>query len=513
MKLDKETLVKHQFWIGFGVLLLLIVVTLFWLSQVSAEGNATEKQKLDNKMAELGKYIAAAPKNKNDIQVQKDRVALLEKRREEIWEKAWKMQEELMTWPPSVQSDMVKLGFGEEIKDDGVRDRYSQNNAYARQVKQLGEIFRVKTTIDKEEKTFDLVQFKDRKVLTVVDDWTKLRKAPTSEEVWLAQEDIWVQREILIALYNAINNIARLKKVEGGPAPAKGELFREPYANAQWKLDLALLRAKEGYALKGRIQNVTDHPLPLGKIYFLVYLHQGDPKPVVLPVEGPMLPAGKDWPIPELPLNLAAQPDGILGVTQLYDTRTSPIRRLDDIVLGAQAHRTYQPQLRMAKFSEKASAGSPKPTPRPGDPPPRDLTPHGLVRERYLDINEQVRRMPVAVVLLVDQGHIPEVLASLTNSKLRLQIVQVGWQHFRGSLATPDAGLPRGPDGQPGVGTTRPPVKVGQPVDAGQEQQSNLVELTVYCVASLYERYQPGRSTAATPPPIKTPPAKAPPTE
>jgi hypothetical protein len=43
-KLDKEFVMKHQFWIAFGVLLILILVTGFWLSEVSAEENVNKKK-------------------------------------------------------------------------------------------------------------------------------------------------------------------------------------------------------------------------------------------------------------------------------------------------------------------------------------------------------------------------------------------------------------------------------------------------------------------------------------
>ncbi|OAI54269.1 hypothetical protein AYO44_15240 [Planctomycetaceae bacterium SCGC AG-212-F19] len=512
MKLDKESIVKHQFWIGFVLLILLIFGTLLWLQGVSAESNVIEGQKLKGHKDELDKLMTQPPRNKTDIRFLKDRVSALERRREEIWKRAWEMQEPLMTWPPKMQPELGKLAFGTEIKDDAVRGWYPLQEVYKAQVDQLSDTFRIKTTIDKEDKSFELVQFKEgpTTVLTLVKDWTKLGKAPTSEEVWLAQEDIWVQREILNAVREAVYTVAGFKKVKDAPAAGKGELFRETYANAEWQIELVLVQSKEKYVLKGRIKNVTDHPLPLGKIYFHVLLHQEGGKPVVLPVEGDTLPAGKDWPIADYALDLAARPDGILGVMELYESRTSPIRRIDEIVLGAMAHRTFLPMLQAAKFSQQAAIASTA-APRPEDAktstargrdkslPAADATPNGLVRDRYIDATEQVRRLPVGIVLLVDQGHIPEVLSALTNSKLRLQVTQVGWQHFRGTLTAPGAAP---------VGAANKPLRPGDP-DSTQEQQSNLIELSIYCVASLYEQYRPsGRPVAAPAPAPPAPPAK-----
>src|SRR5581483_11792001 len=126
MKLDKETLIKHQFWIGFGVLLLLMLVTGIWISAVSAEDNVTKKQALDAHKADLESKITKPPRNKNEINELKKRVGVLEKRREEVWKKAWEMQESLQTWPKAMLegSDLEKMSFGDDIKDDALRGRY-----------------------------------------------------------------------------------------------------------------------------------------------------------------------------------------------------------------------------------------------------------------------------------------------------------------------------------------------------------------------------------------------------
>jgi hypothetical protein len=65
----------------------------------------------------------------------------------------------------------------------------------------------------------------------------------------------------------------------------------------------------------------------------------------------------------------------------------------------------------------------------------------------------------------------------------------VGWQHFRGTLTAPGAAPPAA-GGRP--------LRVGE-VDSSQEQQSNLIELTIYCVASMYEQFKPSSRIAAPP--------------
>jgi hypothetical protein len=175
---------------------------------------------------------------------------------------------------------------------------------------------------------------------------------------------------------------------------------------------------------------------------------------------------------------------------------------------------------------------------------------------RYIDVSEQVRRLPVGLVLVVDQAYVPEVLTAMANSRLQMWTTQVHWRHVSGvtapdagSLASgspagsgsrDDEGKPMGPGFGPGFG--KPPGLGGpgphmggssgglpptfgsgfgkpppgypgtgpgpmgggasDPGNAGalSQEDPNLVELAVYAIASLYEQ----------PPAEKKDPAAAP---
>jgi hypothetical protein len=142
---------------------------------------------------------------------------------------------------------------------------------------------------------------------------------------------------------------------------------------------------------------------------------------------------------------------------------------------------------------------------------------------RYLDINDQVRRMAIGVVLIVDQSRIQDVLTSFANSRLRFQITQVHWQHYQGSIKPPvvaddkktdfsynpgERGIPGrsasfGGDGGLPMGGTMPVPGIGQDQSLYNlnvnDESANVVELAVYGVASLYQRYPPKLPDAATP--------------
>ena len=69
-------------------------------------------------------------------------------------------------------------------------------------------------------------------------------------------------------------------------------------------------------------------------------------------------------------------------------------------------------------------------------------------KERYIDATDQVRRMPVGIVILVDQMYLQDALVAYANSTLRFQITQYHWKRFRGTLSAGNTdGYPAGDEG------------------------------------------------------------------
>ncbi len=155
-------------------------------------------------------------------------------------------------------------------------------------------------------------------------------------------------------------------------------------------------------------------------------------------------------------------------------------------------------------------------------------------KKRYVDVTDQVRRMQVAFTVVIDQQYITDVMIAYANSPLRFEGVQYHWKRASGlpSTTTGGSGLPGqssedyssisgsagmglssspyGPMGQSGPGNSSGPYGPGADMrSAGMtfgipglsstslsnvsEAQANsgLVELTVYGLVSLYEKYDP----------------------
>jgi hypothetical protein len=236
------------------------------------------------------------------------------------------------------------------------------------------------------------------------------------------------------------------------------------------------------------------------------------------------------------------------SVRQVFDWRTAPVKRIDRMEMGMHSGKTQDKPLLAYAFpapAEGASgAGAPAPAPAgggaAGPAPAADATENGLIRSRYVEITPQLRRMPVALSLIVDQGNIQDVLAAIGNSRLRVQVTQALWSKFSGDIkpAITEAG-PAGGEERPaarGKGGSKPPAPTGReqrpagklggmagPMGGGgkpptpppsgatggtpvaarsallaDDQDFELVELNVYGIATLYERYPPKSAAGAT---------------
>ncbi|MCS6863551.1 MAG: hypothetical protein RMJ56_17485 [Gemmataceae bacterium] len=332
-----------------------------------------------------------------------------------------------------------------------------------------------------------------------------------------------------------------------------------------------------------------------------------------------------------IPATLTARE--IVRVEQVFDTRTVPVKRIDALIVGhkyaldsSRADKELVPAPAFEKDPEpgsgttgaEGSGDNPAPkgpsgavgpigpvgpigtggpggygsVPGPGMQQPRIGLPMGggpiaqvidANKKRYLTANNEVRRLPVAIMLIVDQEYIPDIIMAFANSPLQFQMTQVLWNRFRdklegigptassGSLGggvvyapgtstlgtlgyegdfdkgpralptspqpinpigigpvSPIAIPPGGPGIGPGSGPGRDPYggsftdpnapygsTSGLPTVTDSQITAGLVELTIYGIVSLYEKYpepkvepkedqpnteQPQKKT--TPPPV-----------
>jgi hypothetical protein len=516
-QIDKETLIKNRFWIILGSIVPLVLFTIIWLATVVASDNAYERRETE-KTKRLLESKADSKATNQEFAALKDREQKLIKHRTTVWEAAWKIQENLMTWPAPMLKDRefkpAPLRFGDPLaenpqQDERLRIKFATDNEG------------YKTQLDPLVKMIDPVDFPGgwQNVVQHVKNWKRGETGPpTIEEVWLAQEDLWIQRELFMAIREANNVVGKLKKVtdakEQPPKPNGNnrERFRERFRNPYWQLDLILAEpAAQKYVLRGTIKNVGEDKQVIKELAFKVYLAEGAAEAERMVIQGGIVGVGEEIPLRfkvpgqnalqnDLPLSLVASLDGLIGVEQVMDGVSVPVKQILKISIPAQSQRTFE-QLQKPRFSTDVREAPP---PNLESLPPAEKekllnrlrssrTPNGLERLRYLDVNEQVRRVPLGIVLLVDQAHVQDVLTAFANSQrpgsiLRLQPTQVDWHRYRGEFK-PKTGDAKAPKKKPADGT--PEAKPEEEGKMAAEQQFNLVELAFYGIVSLYERYPP----------------------
>lgn len=622
VKIDKETLIKHHFWILLGVSVLLVVIALIVLP--TSVGSTVEDKEKEFASAKQSLQSVKDVKNKAWVEALETKNSHITKKKDSVWEAAWQTQKDLMTWPPSLQADFSKKYpyFGDPIS---LSDRTKFSPEYQTQIFDVVNI--VQPINDRGQ---GVVQFKGGYDAVLALE-QKLPEAPTSETIWLLQEDLWVKRELLRVIREANDSFARFqevkpaapaepvakaspakekpaeaadaaagdsdkeeKKKEAPPPPTKpkappSDPNHKIFRNPDWELDLKLTSTigqggNRQYTIGGTIKNISNRKQALG-IVFKVLLEDREDSTAfeLLPVDRPALAAGESAPLKEVKVRQQVTVAGLFGVEQVLNWRTAPVKRIDQVVLDYPSSRTAnkwridkKPRFMTPPPGSEAAeaAATPSSTAIPGgpmlggkgmgaEPVTRGSSgTNSLAREdRYTDVNEQVRHMPVGMVVIVEEDRIPDFLAAFSNSRLKIQTLQVHWNHCRERIrpevdeedlnVSPSRGktgekiappvnrnfqLPAAPKGgmapgaammgamgmagqaggkgiggkgamEPGGGPPasalmmRPGMAQGGMLPgmgtasashaASDDEEMKLVELAVYGLASLYERYPP----------------------
>lgn len=158
----------------------------------------------------------------------------------------------------------------------------------------------------------------------------------------------------------------------------------------------------------------------------------------------------------------------------------------------------------------------------PAGPPPT-TSENGLAKNRYVTVTGQARSMPIAMTLILDQTHLHDFLTELLNCQLRFQITQTQVRHVRDvasqleSVAGTGTPNPMGGGAMPGPPMgNRPPIGPGPGPGPGSDPTAgagaagnpldpNLIELTVYGMSTLYEKFHITKEPATTDPMGMTP--------
>jgi hypothetical protein len=602
MKIDMKQINKFRFWIGLGVLAVLLLVLSYF--QLTAIGGEKEQKAYAEKL----KAVKGLNDFKNDkfLPAWNAREEKLKTQRDEIWNKAWLPQKDMQTWfkrdeiwEKKYDTKSGKLVWSKI--DPNIPEKLSMNANNEGNWRPSEPIDG--TTLDIYKDTLYLSQFHNFEKelvdarfpvefnngfdsLMAPITW-KRGSTPTAEEVWLAQESFWVKRELVRDILRAIQSIGMMTpdtiaKDEVTPPEVKA---RKRFYNSIWEVDLMFeSQEREKFiSPRSKIMNVhqdqrilpLDNPVAGSTTEFV--LRQGT---TVVPLRAQGEPLGfgqvreflKDKIV--LPFSFDITKDFTLE--QIFTSKNTPIKMIYALEIARASHRMANLKLvsRSPNVLKKdtggadapgeggAGPGSP-PGGMPGSPPggmpgsipgappggmpsggmmggrglgsanvAKDPTLiNGIDRAIYIHATDQCRHLPFAMSLILDQTIMNEVLTSLANSKLRIQITQFHYQHLNGYKSSnliagaagptdasadnsggptgfrPPVAGPGGPGGfrpPPGSGGgsesggMRPPgpggmgsFRPGVPGSGGTTDGSgdiNIVELNLYGVASLFEK-------------------------
>jgi len=609
--IDKEALKKNLFWILLGVFLVFwiagVVVAIMPGNDQAAKDYAAAKTKVEGvKSVKTPAYQEPWHKHGQTFRDYKD----------VIWKKVWEQQAGMYTWPDSMLAVVPRPLYPEDpfVRNaDGSKNVTEDQNARNRFPDWYREQF----------VNLDLIvapaRFNGGFEAVFPEQTWKTGSAPTQEEIWLAQEDFWVRREMLYLIRQAMDAVALFREVPQpkGDKPPEGAVAKRVFRNANWELTLLLERAPTGRGVviseRSTIKNINidqrtqllanaqgTQGLPFR------FQQAGSAAYKDIRISGEPVPFEKEAPISKEKISVAPvelnDPNKQFFIEQLLDWEISPVRRVDMLAVARHSHRTItdgtkiNPTLKALEPVEAPPEGEGAKTPSGGQtggptggptgggamPPNASMgmqiggtgnmtgnkggSPTGDVtsvtqipRERYLHWTPQSRHLPVVMRLIVDQAHIHDILSSISNSRLRMQITQVSFHHARG--ITRDSGtepaakgtttmvqgnpgtgmkIPTGPPSgmkmpapnappsaglmmpnmsgsmagmmmTPGAGrfilggprdtmggTPRTPGTAATPT-ARSVDNARLVELTVYAIAALYDRYPPRPKDTTTP--------------
>jgi hypothetical protein len=266
MKIDKESLLKNRFWVGliaFGPLwLILLIVALVFCGDTAAK-NAKELKDGQQKVTGL-KDI----KNENYTGLLAAKQKDLEKQKDKVWAEAWKGQTDLMKWPGIDGREQLQDHgyFGEELSPTLCR-QFKDDGKYNSQLTDEEVANRLRPILPRDKEWGALIRHTDFQ-------GAKGGKDPTNEEVWLSQEDVWVQDELINIIKAALDsaahfdNLADFKKIDipqseqdqlagaqaAPAAPAtkpassdtaagdekKSVIVRQRFRSLNWQLDLVM---------------------------------------------------------------------------------------------------------------------------------------------------------------------------------------------------------------------------------------------------------------------------------
>lgn len=585
---NESPVVKHHFWILAAVTPLF--VGLAFLLMVILVGGALDAAQKEFKTTKDG-VNGAKPQTAGEMTVMSEKVNTLEENRKKLWGRSYDEQRDakVFDWPKSQRAAFTELAkqnmkFGEKFNLAGrVTDPPVLKETFEKGYTRVSE-------------TIAPTRFAGGTYLSAlrtVTDWGTKQVEP--EPFWLALEDFWVQRGLLEPIAKVNADAALFEDVT--PKDAKDVDLKRNFRTRTWELDLEVAQKGNKQMLQGQLRNRTPRLQALGvnkamkvKVWLSDRRGSDEAPDVTFEIRGESVPGKGLITCTPQEINTVTVTK-ITRVVQVFDEATVPVRLVNSVELNMLDHRNKAATLELPKHIEVDEAANPEaPTNTGGENPfgtpgggggpgaPSGLggpgggpgrlsgvgvggddsegsgrnmygsgtssrsTKGGTIqtallsnKKRYVKRTDDVRRMPVAVSVVIDNDYTNDLMVAYTNSPLHFQITQTQWARFKSTLppisgatstggTTPSGSTPGSEDGGPGSGRPGPGVGIpgipgipglpgplggpGSPLggfgtmtnaSSGMlpgEANANLCEFVLFGIVSLYEKVPPEEKKA-----------------
>lgn len=406
--MNKDKLKKHHFWILFGLVPLLVLIAVITIS--SGVGAAIEDRQAKIKKAQDDVSAKRGAKGNKLIEKMVKRAEDIANKRTELWEVNWKKQFPLFTWPKDSAGLLSRLDYDEKgqglaFGDKAIPTANGELDVFRRKEVYLNEYAKMAERIAPTQFGSGAASAPAggggllggrpgaglvgggstpragdgwQAVLRHVSEWGQ--QQPTPYQIWLALEDMWVQRAMIEAVRSVNEEISRfdpkpLAKADGGAA--QEDPLHRRFVNRIWDVELWVDKVENKQVMKGKLTNNTDKLQLLGSgssLILNVWLDENTAEPFKFKIGGEFVPGrGTMTIVPTVDHNI---PPGtpvtkIAKVEQVFDGKTVPVRRVDKLVLGyPDARNAKVPPVKHTKFPDDPARPRPVPV-RGADPAAR----------------------------------------------------------------------------------------------------------------------------------------------
>lgn len=197
-----QPVLKQIFWICFGLAVLLLIIG-WWMASGSLSTAIAERQAAVDKAYTAAKQNVSAVPNSNWTTGATVENAAHEKDFEASATTLYSKQLDARVYPKSIRGELNNLKFNSRIDDKALRERFAQlyDSYFNEQLKVIKPFLHGKGLVD-------VSQLQVTRVNSSV--WSNRR--PTSEEIWNAQEDIWLIRSLLDSIARVNRGADRIDK-------------------------------------------------------------------------------------------------------------------------------------------------------------------------------------------------------------------------------------------------------------------------------------------------------------